>query len=211
MRTSVFTALVPRNLAALWCVATWVMRMQLPICVSQHGHDSVHTNRWRRGVRMNVGHGHRITKVSSDMESLKLWQQENFSSSQLSRKRERDRSAEGNRSRKGRVIEVKDEESSEGVRQYASASLSALALCAICLGEHSNVHKCSSATLWDGQQARCHRNKAGRLVDPRGRTLCLDWQRFGKCGSTSKQHIHECSGCGDHLHGAQGCPLRQKT
>ena len=118
---------------------------------------------------------------------------------------------ESSRPRKGRAVEVKEEDSQGGRKAYPQVALSALALCAICLGEHSDVHKYSSTTLWDGQQARCRRNKAGRLVDPQGRVLCLNWQRFGKCGSTNKQHVHKCSGCGDHIHGAQDCPLRQKT
>ena len=146
------------------------------------------------------------------MVDLRLWQQENFAaSSGASRKREREQSVESGKPRKSRAIEGKDEDVPRGRKGFPQAALSALTLCAVCLAEHSDVQKCSSATMWDGQQARCHQNKAGRLVDPQGRVLCLDWQRFGKCNSTSKHHVHECSGCGDHVHRAQDCPLRQKT
>ena len=90
----------------------------------------------------------RISQIRLDMDQLKLLQQSGGGvTASTQRKREREFAAESDRPLKGRAIEVKDEDSTGGQRVFPQATLSALALCAICLGEHADVHKCSSATM----------------------------------------------------------------
>ena len=48
-----------------------------------------------------------------------------------------------------------------------------------------------------------------RLLNKSGQILCWDFQRPRGC--LGKGHNHECLGCGDANHGAQECPLRQRT
>ncbi|KAH9926231.1 uncharacterized protein B0H18DRAFT_831914, partial [Fomitopsis serialis] len=87
------------------------------------------------------------------------------------------------------------------------------AICAICLGWHGSdeIGKCRSSTRWDGQPANCRRNSSGQIVNPDGETICLDWQRPGRCSSSNPKHIHQCSGCGGRNHGAHSCNLAQKN
>lgn len=85
--------------------------------------------------------------------------------------------------------------------------------CALCLGRFAhNIHKCKSDLLWDNKTpTSCRRSAEGRLVNAQGLQLCYDWQRPNGCASTSKDHIHECSGCGNTDHGAQKCPRGQEV
>ncbi|KAG2065897.1 hypothetical protein BDR04DRAFT_949567, partial [Suillus decipiens] len=79
--------------------------------------------------------------------------------------------------------------------------------CALCLGRFAhNIHKCKSELLWDNKTpTSCRRSPEGRLINTLGLQLCYDWQRPNGCPSASKDHIHECSGCGSTDHGAQKC------
>jgi len=88
------------------------------------------------------------------------------------------------------------------------ASQSGPSACALCLGRFRHqVHKCTSEFQWDKRtKTRCRRNAEGHLINPEGSEVCYDWQRPKGCTSTSRSHIHECSGCGSKNHGAQGCP-----
>lgn len=98
----------------------------------------------------------------------------------------------------------------QGFRE--GASLQARAICAICLGiEAHNVAKCAACKLWDGSKARCCRNEEGRIINPLGQILCIDWQRSRGCTSRDHDQRHECSGCGKQDHGAQQCPRAQKN
>jgi hypothetical protein len=91
------------------------------------------------------------------------------------------------------------------------ASSQSRATCAICLGNGPhNVTKCSLDNFWDGTKARCRRNEDGRIINPSGQTLCIDWQRPKGCTARDHDHRHECSGCGRQDHGAQHCPRAQK-
>ena len=82
------------------------------------------------------------------------------------------------------------------------------AICAVCLGIFKHdVSKCSSDTFWDGTKARCRRNDKGRIINPAGLILCVDWQRPNGCSASG--HNHECSGCGKQDHGAQKCSRAQ--
>ncbi|KIK81191.1 hypothetical protein PAXRUDRAFT_156693 [Paxillus rubicundulus Ve08.2h10] len=76
--------------------------------------------------------------------------------------------------------------------------------CYLCLGCNTHrIYDCNSPTLWDGPDSH--------LVNPKGLTLCLDWQRTIGCSSTThKNSDHECSGCGSEEHGAQACPRGPK-
>jgi hypothetical protein len=73
-----------------------------------------------------------------------------------------------------------------------------------------DTRKCRSETLWDGTKARCRKSDEGRLISPTGTTLCSDWNSRRGCSSSTHEHRHECSGCGNKDHGAQGCPRAQK-
>ncbi|TFK18645.1 hypothetical protein FA15DRAFT_602939, partial [Coprinopsis marcescibilis] len=76
----------------------------------------------------------------------------------------------------------------------------------VCLGQHPhNTWSCNFKTLWDGSQARCRRNKRGRLVMSAGNVLCSDWQGKNSCSSTTHDSKHECSGCSKTGHRAQKC------
>jgi hypothetical protein len=82
------------------------------------------------------------------------------------------------------------------------------AICAVCLGIFKHdVSKCSSDSFWDGSKARCRRNDKGRIINPAGLVLCVDWQRPNGCSASG--HNHECSGCGKQDHGAQKCSRAQ--
>lgn len=84
-------------------------------------------------------------------------------------------------------------------------------VCALCLATDSHdTRKCRSETIWDGSKARCKKSEEGRLITPAGTTLCSDWNSRRGCSSTSHEQRHECSGCGNKDHGAQGCPRAQK-
>ncbi|KAG2366477.1 hypothetical protein BDR07DRAFT_1274506, partial [Suillus spraguei] len=80
--------------------------------------------------------------------------------------------------------------------------------CALCLGRFAhNVHRCKSEFLWDSKTPTfCCWNTEGQLVNAQGMQLCYDWQRPNSCLNSSKDHIHQCSGCGGLDHGAQNCP-----
>jgi hypothetical protein len=95
----------------------------------------------------------------------------------------------------------------------SSAASTGLHACALCLGRFAhNVHKCKSELLWDNKTpTSCRRSTDGRLVNSQGLQLCYDWQRPNGCASTGKDHIHECSGCGNPNHGAQSCPRGQEA
>jgi hypothetical protein len=95
----------------------------------------------------------------------------------------------------------------------SSAASTGLHACALCLGRFAhNVHKCKSEFLWDNRTpTSCRRSTEGRLINSQGLQLCYDWQRPNGCASTSKDHIHECSGCGNLDHGAQSCPRGQEA
>lgn len=124
-------------------------------------------------------------------------------------KRSRYEDDDDERPKKSRAVRARGGEKGRA-RESKEAALRTLMLCAVCLGMHTDVAKCDSDTFWNDKPARCHRNDDGRLVNPQGRVLCLDWQRFGKCEGRGSKHVHECSGCGDRHHGACRCPLRQK-
>ncbi|KAK7000370.1 hypothetical protein R3P38DRAFT_2561857 [Favolaschia claudopus] len=85
-------------------------------------------------------------------------------------------------------------------------------VCAICLGSHENLSKCRSKTLWNRSPARCYRDQSGKLSNPQGINICLEFQRAKGCQGSryGPRHIHECSGCGSPHHGASSCPSRQK-
>ncbi|KAJ7847775.1 hypothetical protein B0H13DRAFT_1451643, partial [Mycena leptocephala] len=79
-------------------------------------------------------------------------------------------------------------------------------VCAICLGTHALVSKCRSTTLWNGSAARRFRDNRGKLTNPNGVNICLDFQRASGCrGRPGPKHFHECSGCGARDHGAASC------
>ncbi|KAH9941912.1 hypothetical protein B0H21DRAFT_793808, partial [Amylocystis lapponica] len=82
-------------------------------------------------------------------------------------------------------------------------------VCAICLGRHRwrELSRCDSSTLWNGKAARCFRNSTGRIIDPHGAVVCINFQRVRGC--SGRGHLHECSGCGNSEHGAYECPLAQ--
>ncbi|KAJ7760239.1 hypothetical protein DFH07DRAFT_740798, partial [Mycena maculata] len=86
-------------------------------------------------------------------------------------------------------------------------------VCAICLGSHPNVTGCRSPTLWNGSPARCHRDGKGRILNPQGGEICIDFQLLRGCKGgfrNGQKHLHECSGCGLSSHGASNCPYRSK-
>jgi hypothetical protein len=92
------------------------------------------------------------------------------------------------------------------------ASSAGPSACTLCLGRfrHDTTH-CKATLLWDRSQLHCHRNDLGRLVNPTGLVLCSDWQLPRSCLNPSHPDRHECSGCGNKSHGAQGCPRSQKN
>ncbi|KAJ7369215.1 hypothetical protein DFH08DRAFT_618040, partial [Mycena albidolilacea] len=66
--------------------------------------------------------------------------------------------------------------------------------CATCLGTHESFSKCRSRTLWNGAAARCYRDEHGKLTNPNGVNICLDFQRDRGCrGQPRPRHFHECS------------------
>ena len=79
-----------------------------------------------------------------------------------------------------------------------------LSACPICLSKKPHqIQKYQATHLWDGQcKVRCHRADNGRNVDKKGCMLCSNWNQTIRCKDKSAHHIHECSGCGDLLHGA---------
>ncbi|KAJ7070078.1 hypothetical protein C8F01DRAFT_977295, partial [Mycena amicta] len=84
------------------------------------------------------------------------------------------------------------------------------AVCAVCLRPHENLTACRSSKLWNDMDAHCSRN-GGKLTNPAGISLCLNFQRAGGCQGAQgngPKHIHECSGCGQTDHGASNCHLR---
>jgi len=95
----------------------------------------------------------------------------------------------------------------------SSATSTGLHACTVCLGRFAhNVHKCKSEFLWDSKTPMSsRRNAEGHLVNSRGLQLCYDWQHPSSCSSTSKEHNHECLGCGSPNHGAQSCPRGQEA
>ncbi|KAI0309487.1 hypothetical protein OF83DRAFT_1032176, partial [Amylostereum chailletii] len=55
-------------------------------------------------------------------------------------------------------------------------------ICAICLSRQSHeVARCQAPTMWNGSASRCRRSNKGAVIDPKGRELCLDWQRPRGC------------------------------
>jgi hypothetical protein len=93
----------------------------------------------------------------------------------------------------------------------SSTAHQGLPACALCLAtDPHDTRKCRSETLWDGSKARCRKNDEGRLISPAGTQLCSDWNNRRGCSSNSHEQRHECSGCGNKDHGAQGCPRAQK-
>ncbi|KIJ07449.1 hypothetical protein PAXINDRAFT_173479 [Paxillus involutus ATCC 200175] len=86
-------------------------------------------------------------------------------------------------------------------QSFQSTASAPLPPCALCLGRFThNVRKCRSEFLWDRRTpTHCHRNREGRLI-------CFDWQSENGCQSTSKDHVHECSGCGTSTHSTHACP-----
>ncbi|XP_006461560.1 hypothetical protein AGABI2DRAFT_205353 [Agaricus bisporus var. bisporus H97] len=90
-----------------------------------------------------------------------------------------------------------------------------LSVCPTCLGRNPHaVAHCKATRRWDGLDSnRCTRTDKGHLKDPDGTILCTDWQKPRSCSDTSAGHApkHQCSGCGDRDHGAQGCPRAQKA
>lgn len=83
-------------------------------------------------------------------------------------------------------------------------------VCAICLGRgHPEMAKCNSGVFWNGKPSRCRRNARGRVVNPDGTEICLDWQLARGCSSRNHSDRHECSGCGRSDHGAHSCHLAQ--
>ncbi|EPS98818.1 hypothetical protein FOMPIDRAFT_1125857, partial [Fomitopsis schrenkii] len=85
--------------------------------------------------------------------------------------------------------------------------------CAICLSWHklNEIGRCRAPTLWNGAPAFCQRDSNGRIVTREGASLCLDWQKSSRCTSTNPKHVHQCSGCGGHNHGAATCSRAQKS
>lgn len=87
---------------------------------------------------------------------------------------------------------------------------SVLSACAVCLGRHRHVvSQCNSKTRWNGGAARCTRNPEGRICNPNGTQLCMEWQKPKGCTSQMHDSKHECAGCGSASHGAQRCPLAE--
>ncbi|KAF9027396.1 hypothetical protein BDZ89DRAFT_808021 [Hymenopellis radicata] len=84
--------------------------------------------------------------------------------------------------------------------------------CPLCLGcFRHNIRTCERTVLWDDKTpARCKRNERGHLENPAGQELCSNWQRPNGCTDNRHPSKHECSGCGDHGHGAQVCSLGPK-
>ena len=93
------------------------------------------------------------------------------------------------------------------------AARTASAICAVCLARHkiSEIGKCRATTLWSGGPTFCQRDSSGRIVTREGTALCLDWQKVNRCTSTNPKHVHQCSGCGGHNHGAATCSRAQKN
>ena len=84
-------------------------------------------------------------------------------------------------------------------------------VCPQCLGRFPHpINRCRSKELWDGSPARCHRNSNSCLINPKGSTMCFEWQRPFSCHTTHAFTLHECSGCGNADHRAQDCPKAQK-
>lgn len=83
-------------------------------------------------------------------------------------------------------------------------------LCAICLGRGGHdVGACTKSKLWDGvTKAHCKRDDEGRVINPAGQVVCINFQRGRGCRQPG--HLHECSGCGGDDHGAAKCTLVQK-
>lgn len=83
--------------------------------------------------------------------------------------------------------------------------------CILCLSPiPHNKQKCDRATMGCGAPTRCHRDSRNRIVNPDGKTICLEFNRKG-CKSSNSKHLHECSGCGSKEHGAQECHLVEKA
>ncbi|KAK7693666.1 hypothetical protein QCA50_003236 [Cerrena zonata] len=83
-------------------------------------------------------------------------------------------------------------------------------ICILCLSlDPHNKVKCVRTTLANGDKTWCHRDDRGRIVDPYGNVVCIEFNRKG-CPSTDTRHHHECSGCGSTSHGAQSCHLVSK-
>ncbi|KAH9942655.1 hypothetical protein B0H21DRAFT_696193, partial [Amylocystis lapponica] len=87
-------------------------------------------------------------------------------------------------------------------------------VCANCLDRHrwQELSRCVFFTIWNGEVACCFRNCTGRIIDPQGAVVCINFQRMRGCsawGCSKRGHLHECSGCGDPEHGAYQCPLAQ--
>ena len=88
-----------------------------------------------------------------------------------------------------------------------------MSTCPKCLGTHEvrpDCPPCNVSSLWDNSApAHCKRDQQGRLLNKSRQILCWDFQQ--PCGCSGKGHNHKCLGCGDANHGAQECPLRQRT
>ncbi|KAJ7161226.1 hypothetical protein C8R46DRAFT_904749 [Mycena filopes] len=99
-----------------------------------------------------------------------------------------------------------------GDRVFQRGAASGSFVCALCLGSHENVAGCRSTTTWDGRPTRCHRNAKGKIANPQGIELCLDFQLPRGCNGNRGRHnhVHECSGCGATDHGASSCAFRAR-
>lgn len=86
-------------------------------------------------------------------------------------------------------------------------------VCTVCLSRHfHDMRNCCALQTWNGLAARCSRNNKGRLENPDGVELCIDWQWEGTCQSVNEYHYrYECTGCGSTEHGARNCPEAQKA
>lgn len=100
----------------------------------------------------------------------------------------------------------------DSFRKGAGAKPQGVKICAVCLSRRPHdMRNCKATSTWDGRPTRSRRDAEGRLVDPEGNVLCVDWQRASGCLSRSEGHRHECAGCGSPAHGASDCPLAQEA
>ena len=126
------------------------------------------------------------------------------------RKRARSKSPARQGGRQKGAFPRKPSNREEGSSFRNSAGSRPSGVCAVCLGRHEHEFaKCNSSKLWNGTKAWARRNDQGRLATPDGFVLCFDWQLPKSCPSSAHLEKHMCSGCGEHGHGAQKCPLAQ--
>lgn len=83
------------------------------------------------------------------------------------------------------------------------------AVCTLCLGRHPDLSKCTEKKTWDGKPTHCQQGSNGCLINPKNKSICMDFNFQRGCQYVGTSHQHECSGCGSLLHGASKCPQAQ--